>query len=36
VEVADGGLLVEVNGPPAARTLIDRLFDLEPAAEVAK
>ena len=31
VEVTDGELLVEVSGPPAARPLIDRLFELEPA-----
>jgi hypothetical protein len=32
VEAGDPGLWVEVSGPPSARSLIDRLFDLEPAA----
>ena len=35
VRVRDSDLVVEVSGPPGARTLIDRLFDLEPAAGVA-
>jgi hypothetical protein len=32
VDVSDAGIRVEVSGPPSARSLIDRLFDLEPAA----
>ena len=36
VEAGDSGLRVEVSGPPSARTLIDRLFDLELAAEAAE
>lgn len=32
VEVSDDGILVDVTGPPAARLLIDRLFELELAA----
>jgi hypothetical protein len=31
VEVGDDDLLVEVGGPPTARHLIDRLFELDPA-----
>ena len=29
VDVRDTGIRVEVSGPPSARPLIDRLFDLE-------
>lgn len=36
VEVSDDGLWVEVNGPPSARLLIDRLFDLDLAVGSAK
>jgi len=36
VEAGDPGLRLEVSGPPSARTLIDRLFDLELAAEAAE
>ena len=36
VEAGDRGLWVEVGGPPSARRLIDRLFDLELAAEAAE
>jgi hypothetical protein len=31
VEVSDDGIRVDISGPPAARLLIDRLFELEPA-----
>lgn len=31
VDAGDAGIRVEVSGPPSARPLIDRLFDLEPA-----
>jgi hypothetical protein len=36
VEVRDSGIRVDVSGPPSARPLIDRLFDLEPCARTAE
>ena len=36
VEVRDTSIRVEVTGPPSARRLIDRLFDLELAAGAAE
>ncbi len=36
VDVGDAGIRVEVSGPPSARPLIDRLFDLEPAQGAAE
>jgi hypothetical protein len=36
VEVGDEELSVEVSGPPSARPLIDRLFDLELATRPAR
>jgi hypothetical protein len=35
VDLRCAGILVEVSGPPSARPLIDRLFDLEPSARTA-
>src|SRR5215218_5664934 len=32
VETGDDAIRVDVSGPPAARPLIDRLFDLDPIA----
>jgi hypothetical protein len=32
VEIGDESLIVDVHGPPAARGVIDRLFELEPMA----
>lgn len=36
VDVGDAGIRVEVSGPPSARPLIDRLFDLELAPGAAQ
>ena len=36
VDIGDAGIRVEVSGPPSARSLIDRLFDLALSARATE